>query len=101
MFLQVYNESPTSRAAATITITDTQAMPTARGSRVPATSSPTGRGCARQGRAPRTQHGRRHGPTQGLLLLYKIKVDLANRPLELKIVDPFDPSQTATAELDV
>jgi hypothetical protein len=43
-----------------------------------------------------------NGPTQGALLLYKIKiVSLDNRPLELKIVDPLDPSQTASAELDV
>jgi hypothetical protein len=43
-----------------------------------------------------------NGPTQGALLLYKIKiVSLDNRPLELKIVDPLDPRQTAQAELDV
>ncbi len=42
------------------------------------------------------------GPTQGALLLFKIKVvSLDNRPLELKIVDPNDPTQTASAELDV
>ncbi len=42
------------------------------------------------------------GPTQGALLLFKIKiVSLDNRPLELRIVDPNDPSQTASAELDV
>jgi hypothetical protein len=42
------------------------------------------------------------GPTQGSLLLYKIKVvSLDNRPLELKIVDPLDPTQSASAELDV
>jgi hypothetical protein len=42
------------------------------------------------------------GPTQGALLLFKIKVvSLDNRPLELKIVDPSDPTQTASAELDV
>ncbi len=42
------------------------------------------------------------GPTQGALLLYKLQiVSLDNRPLEIKIVDPTDDSQTATAELDV
>lgn len=42
------------------------------------------------------------GPTQGALLLFKIKVvSLDNRPLELRIVDPNDPTQTASAELDV
>ena len=42
------------------------------------------------------------GPTQGALLLYKIPiVSLDNRPLELKIVDPLNAAQTASAELDV
>ena len=42
------------------------------------------------------------GPTQGALLLYKIQVvSLDNRPLELKIVDPTNAAQTASAELDV
>jgi hypothetical protein len=42
------------------------------------------------------------GPTQGAVLLYKIKVlSLSNRPLTLKIVDPGDAAQTASAELDV
>jgi hypothetical protein len=42
------------------------------------------------------------GPTQGALLLYKIKdLSLSNRPFELKIVDPLAPTQTASAELDV
>jgi hypothetical protein len=42
------------------------------------------------------------GPTQGALLLFKIQVvSLDNRPLTIKIVDPEDPSETASAELDV
>ena len=42
------------------------------------------------------------GPTQGALLLYKIQVvSLDNRPLELKILDPEDPTESASAELDV
>ncbi len=42
------------------------------------------------------------GPTQGALLLYKIQiVSLDNRPIEVKIVDPTNPLQTARAELDV
>ncbi len=41
-------------------------------------------------------------PAEGLVLLYKIEiVSLDNRPLELKIVDPENPSESATAELDV
>ena len=42
------------------------------------------------------------GPTQGALLLYKIQtVSLDNRPLQLKIVDPLNSAETASAELDV
>jgi len=41
-------------------------------------------------------------PAQGLVLLFKIQVvSLDNRPIEIKIVNPEDPSQTARAELDV
>jgi hypothetical protein len=40
--------------------------------------------------------------TQGALLLFKIQiVSLDNRPLILKIVDPQNPSESASAELDV
>jgi hypothetical protein len=43
-----------------------------------------------------------NGTTQGALLLYKIEiVSLDNRPLELKIFDPSNPLETASAELDV
>ena len=39
---------------------------------------------------------------QGALLLFKIELaSLENRPLELKIVDPLNPSESASAELDV
>ena len=42
------------------------------------------------------------GPTQGAVLLYKIRVaSLDNRPLTLKIVEPGDTAHTASAELDV
>ncbi len=42
------------------------------------------------------------GATQGGLLLFKIQtVSLDNRPLELKIVDPTNSAETASAELDV
>lgn len=42
------------------------------------------------------------GPTQGALLLFKIQtVSLDNRPLKVKIVDPIDAAETASAELDV
>ncbi len=41
-------------------------------------------------------------PIGGLVLLYKIKVEsIENRPLEIKIVSQKNPSEVATAELDV
>jgi hypothetical protein len=42
------------------------------------------------------------GPSQGELLLYKIKViSLDNRPIEIKIRNPQNPEESANAELDV
>jgi hypothetical protein len=104
VFLQVYNESSASHPAATsITISDTQEnvyTPT-----VPALSNEfayRGGLLAPKGRIPALDTVAANGPTQGALLLYKIKVvSLDNRPLELKILDPLDPSQSAAAELDV
>jgi hypothetical protein len=104
VFMQVYNESTVPHPAATnFTITDDQGIayypviPNAnnlfayRGGTVPANSQIPG---------PNTVAA--DGPTQGELLLYKIKVEsLDNRPLTLKIVDPTDAAQTASAELDV
>jgi hypothetical protein len=104
VFLQVYNN--TSRpipAADSLTISDTQGnsytpiVPEAgnvfayRGGLVPANSQ-----------LPEPNSAAASGSTQGALLLYKIQVvSLDNRPLMLKIVDPTDPSQSASAELDV
>ena len=43
-----------------------------------------------------------NGGTQGLLLLFKIQVaSLDNRPIRVKIVDPTNAAQGASAELDV
>jgi hypothetical protein len=43
-----------------------------------------------------------NGGSQGALLLYKIQLaSLDNRPLEIHLVDPTDPSQKASAVLDV
>lgn len=43
-----------------------------------------------------------NGPTNGAMLLYKIKTEsLENRPLTIKIFSPSSPSETASAELDV
>lgn len=104
VFLQVYNQSDRSLpAAANITISDTQGnvydpiVPEPvnqyayRGGTVPG-----------KGQIPMPGTTPAQGPTQGALLLFKIQVvSLDNRPLELKVVDPTNASQTASAELDV
>jgi hypothetical protein len=104
VFLQVYNHTSAPLPAATsVTVTDTQnniytpLVPNAtnefayRGGLVPA-----------KGELPLPESVASSGATGGAVLLYKIQVvSLDNRPLELKIVDPNDASQTASAELDV
>jgi hypothetical protein len=104
VFLQVYNESEQPHPAATqLTIADAQKnvyAPT-----IPAlTNEFAYRGglLGPKARIPAPSTVAANGPTQGALLLYKIKiVSLDNRPLQLKIVDPLHPRQTAQAELDV
>jgi hypothetical protein len=104
VFVQVYNQTNDAYPSATeMTISDTQGntytplMPSSinpyayRATLVPA-----------KGQLPAPDTTAFFGPTQGALLLYKIQVvSLDNRPLELKIVDPADPSESASAELDV
>lgn len=104
VFLQVYNESSAPHPAATsLTISDTEGNVYAP--ILPAfTNEFAYRGGVldSKGRIPALNTVAADGPTQGALLLYKIRVvSLDNRPLELKIVDPLDPTQTASAELDV
>lgn len=42
------------------------------------------------------------GPISGALLLYKVKLEsLDSRPLKIHIVSPTNPTETASAELDV
>jgi hypothetical protein len=104
VFLQVYNESSAPHPAATsLTISDTQ-----NNVYTPIVPAITNEFAYRGGllggkaRIPALNTVAANGPTQGALLLYKIKVvSLDNRPLELKIVDPLDPTQPASAELDV
>jgi hypothetical protein len=104
VFVQVYNNGQDRQPVATdFTITDTQGN----------TYSPITPGQVNQfayragtvaghGRVPEPNTIAANGPTQGALLLFKIQVvSLDNRPLELKIVDPTDAAQTASAELDV
>jgi hypothetical protein len=104
VFVQVYNNTNQShRAAETMTISDTAGNTYApivpasvnqyayRGGTVPG-----------KGQLPPAGTTAAYGSTQGALLLYKIKVlSLDNRPLELKITNPEDLAESASAELDV
>jgi hypothetical protein len=104
VFVQVFNRTSAGhQAASSMTITDTQGntynpvLPEQansfvyRGGTVPA-----------KGRLPLPDSVAAQGATQGALLLYKIQIaSLDNRPLKIKIVDPNEPSETASAELDV
>jgi hypothetical protein len=104
VFVQVYNNTSSALPAATdLTITDTQAntyTPT-----VPAQTNPFiyGGGLVpAKGQLPVPGSIANTDAVQGALLLYKIQiVSLDNRPLEIKIVDPADAAETASAELDV
>ncbi len=104
VFMQVYNNTGDPHPIATnLTISDTEGnvyYPIVPGSSNPFAYKPQVLQAKAQVPAPNTIAA--NGPTQGALLLYKIKVvSLDNRPLELKIVDPSQPTQTASAELDV
>lgn len=104
VFIQVYNHSSRSEPAATsLTISDTQGNtydPVVAEGTNPFVYHPGV--VPGKGQIPPPNTGAASGPTQGALLLYKIKVvSLDNRPLNLKILDPTDPTQSATAELDV
>ncbi len=104
VFMQVYNNTDQpQRAAETMTISDTQGNVYApivpnetnpyafRGGVVPAKEQ-----------LPPSDTTQAFGPTQGSLLLYKIRVSsLDNRPLEIKITNPEDLAESARAELDV
>jgi hypothetical protein len=104
VFMQVYNNSnQTYPAATSLTISDTQ-----NNVYTPIEPNETNLFAYRAGPVePKNQIPlpgtlADDDPAQGLVLLYKIQVvSLDNRPLELKIVDPEDPTETATAELDV
>jgi hypothetical protein len=104
VFVQVYNNtSHPLGSASQITISDTQGN-----TYTPIAPSPINPFAYRPGTVPAKQQipaadtTAASGATQGALLLYKIQtVSLDNRPLEIKIVDPTNPAQTASAELDV
>jgi hypothetical protein len=104
VFVQVYNNTSKALPAATaLTITDTQ--DNTYTPLIPAQANPFVYGgglVPAKGEIPGPGSIAAAGATQGALLLYKIQiVSLDNRPLTLKIVDPTDASQTASAELDV
>ncbi len=104
VFMQVYNHTTRPHVATTnITISDTQEnvyapiLP-------PVTNQFAYRGgvILAAGQIPEPGTIVADAPTQGALLLYKIQiVSLDNRPLELKIVDPLNLREYASAELDV
>jgi hypothetical protein len=104
VFMQVYNNTSAALPAATsLTITDTQGN-----TYTPVTPGQTNAFAYRgglvpaKGQLPAPGSIAAAGAVQGVMLLYKIQiVSLDNRPLELKIVDPTDASQMASAELDV
>jgi hypothetical protein len=104
VFLQVYNNTSHALPAATnLTVTDTQGN-----SYTPIVPSSTNEFAYRGGlvpaksQLPEPNSVAASGSTQGAMLLYKIQiVSLDNRPWQFKIVDPSDPSQSASAELDV
>jgi hypothetical protein len=104
VFIQVYNQTGRPHPSASdITISDTQGnvykplVPAStnffayRPAQVPA-----------HGRLPEPGSPADTAPTQGALLLFKIRLEsLSNRPIEVTIVNPADPAQSAKAELDV
>jgi len=104
VFMQVYNTSERAHPSASeLTISDTQGnvytpiVPDAtneyayRPTLIPSNNL-----------TPTVDTTAAFGPTQGSMLLYRIQtVSLDNRPLELKIVDPSNAAETASAELDV
>jgi hypothetical protein len=104
VFVQVYNNTNQELAdASDFTITDTQ-----ENVYTPLTPGPSNEFAYRPGPVPPKNQIPTPGTvddsfgTQGALLLYKIQiVSLDNRPLILKIADPENPSESASAELDV
>ena len=105
VFVQVFNNTSMELPAANeLTISDTQNN--VYSPIVPGPSNPYayrgGTSVPANGQLPMLDTTAAFGPTQGLLLLYKIHVvSLDNRPLKIKIVSALDRHELATAELDV
>lgn len=104
VFVQVYNNHSQPQAASTdMKIYDTQGnvylslVPAGHNSFAYAGGTVPGKE-----RLPALNTVASNGATQGSMLLFKIQTaSLDNRPLDLRIVDPTDAAETATAELDV
>ena len=104
VFMQVYNTGKQAApAAGTVTITDTQGN-TYQPLQPSGNNEYAYRGGVVQGKGqiPEADTPPYFGPTQGALLLFKIQTEsLDNRPLEVKIANPLNASESASAELDV
>jgi hypothetical protein len=104
IFIQVHNRSSLPRpAASAVTVSDflgNRYLPV-----IPLGSNPfiyNGGIVPAEGQIPGLNSPAASGPTQGALLLYKIKdYSLENRPLTLRIFNPANPASSASAELDV
>jgi hypothetical protein len=104
VFLQVYNDGNNNeQAASSITISDTQGnLYNAIDPGAANLYAYRGGTVRSNGKLPEPDTTAFFGPSQGELLLYKIKVvSLDNRPIEINIRDPRNPQQSANAELDV
>jgi len=104
VFLQVYNiHNDPAPAATNVTISDTQNnLYTPITPELGNEYAYRGGEVAAKGQLPEPETTAYYGPTQGELLLFKIQVvSLDNRPLVLKITNPLNPSESASAELDV
>jgi hypothetical protein len=104
VFIQVYNDSSTPHLTATsLAVTDT--LGNTYNPVLPDRRNPFAYRVGMvppKGLLPPPDSVAHSGPIQGALLLYKIKLaSLDNRPLNLTIIDPTDPRQIASAELDV
>jgi hypothetical protein len=104
MFVQVFNNSGQPYTdSSSFTITDTQ-----ENSYTPVSLGEANQYAYRQGTVPAKSQIPRPGTVaadfgpQGALLLFKIKiVSLDNRPMELKVTNPENPAESASAVLDV
>jgi hypothetical protein len=104
VFLQVFNDtSNAEQASSDITLSDTQGNLYSALQPDAVNLFAYRAGTVRSnGKLPEPGTPASFGPSQGQLLLYKIKViSLDNRPIEIKIRNPQNPEESANAELDV